>query len=53
MKATSLGFNEGISDIFMFPQVPEYKPQAALQMFETFLSNGEYAPPLEIPYHLE
>ena len=53
MKATSLGFNEGISDIFMFPQVPEYKPQAALQMFETFLSNGEYAPPLEIPYDLE
>ena len=24
--------------------VPQYKPKAALKMFETFLSNGEYAP---------
>ena len=33
---------------FVCIPVPEYKPEAALFMFTTFLENGEYAPPLEI-----
>ena len=32
--------------------VPEYKPQAALQMFKTFLDNGQYAPFLKFPTNL-